>query len=91
MVAISYAAFKTNPRPVSTQLVSTLFILVVAAALLLSDRVRADLVALLVVVALGISGVLSPREAFSGFSSSAVVTMAAILSLIHISEPTRPY
>ena len=76
------AAFKTDPRPVSTQLLLTLFILVVAAGLLLSDRVRADLVALLVVVALGVSGVLTPREAFSGFSSSAVVTMAAIFVLV---------
>ena len=79
---ISPPAFKINLRPVSTQLLLTLFILVVAAGLLLSDRVRADLVALLVVVALGVSGVLSPREAFSGFSSSAVVTMAAIFVLV---------
>ena len=66
----------------STQLLLTLVILLVAAGLLLSDRVRADLVALLVVVALGVSGVLTPREAFSGFSSSAVVTMAAIFVLV---------
>ena len=63
-------------------LVITLLILLVAAALLLSDRVRADLVALLVAVALGVSGVLAPREAFSGFSSSAVVTMAAVFVLV---------
>lgn len=63
-------------------LVITLLILFVAAVLLLSDRVRADLVALLVVVALGVSGVLTAREAFSGFSSSAVVTMAAIFVLV---------
>ena len=63
-------------------LVITLLILFVAAVLLLSDRVRADLVALLVAVALGVSGVLAPREAFSGFSSSAVVTMAAIFVLV---------
>lgn len=63
-------------------LVITLLILLGAAGLLLSDRVRADLVALLVVVALGVTGVLAPREAFSGFSSSAVVTMAAIFVLV---------
>lgn len=59
----------------------TLLILAAATVLLLSDRVRADLVALLVVVALGVTGVLAPREAFSGFSSSAVVTMAAVFVL----------
>lgn len=67
---------------VPNDLVITLLILFVAAVLLLSDRVRADLVALLVVVVLGVSGVLTPREAFSGFSSSAVVTMAAIFVLV---------
>ena len=66
----------------TNDLVITLLILLVAAVLLLSDRVRADLVALLVVVALGVSGVLTAREAFSGFSSSAVVTMAAIFVLV---------
>lgn len=63
-------------------LATTLIIMLAAAILLLSERVRADLVALLVVVALGVTGVLTPREAFSGFSSSAVVTMAAIFVLV---------
>jgi di/tricarboxylate transporter len=62
-------------------LVVTLAILVVAVALLLSDRLRADLVALLVVVALGATGILTPRDVFSGFSSSAVVTIGAIFIL----------
>lgn len=60
----------------------TLVIVVVAIALLLSERLRADLVALLVVVALGVTGVLTPREAFSGFASSAVITIVAIFILI---------
>lgn len=63
-------------------LIITLLILAVATVLLLSDRVRADLVALLAMVALGVTGVLAPREAFSGFSSSAVVTMAAVFVLV---------
>jgi di/tricarboxylate transporter len=56
----------------------TLAILVAAVLLILSDRLRADLVALLVLVALGVSGVLTPQEAFSGFSRSAVITIMAI-------------
>jgi di/tricarboxylate transporter len=63
-------------------LIITLLILAAATVLLLSDRVRADLVALLAMVALGVTGVLAPREAFSGFSSSAVVTMAAVFVLV---------
>ncbi len=65
----------------SSQLITTSVILLLAVALLLTDRLRADLVALLVVVALGVTGVLTPREAFSGFSSSAVVTIVAIFIL----------
>lgn len=63
------------------QLLFTLVILIVAMALLLSERLRADLVALLVVVALGTAGILTPREAFSGFANSAVVTIVAIFVL----------
>ena len=62
-------------------LIITFIILLAAIGLLLSERLRADLVALLVVVALGVTGVLVPRDTFSGFSSSAVVTIVAIFIL----------
>ncbi len=62
-------------------LVITLAIVGAAVALFLSDRIRPDLVAMLVVVALGIGGVLTPREAFSGFANSAIVTIFAIFIL----------
>lgn len=56
----------------------TLAILIAAILLILSDRLRADLAALLVLVALAASGILSPQEVFSGFSRSAVITLMAI-------------
>lgn len=62
-------------------LLLTLAILLVVIILLLTDRLRADLVALLAVVALGLTGVLTPREAFSGLASSAVITIVAISAL----------
>ena len=62
-------------------LIITFSILVVALVLFFTDRIPADLVALLVVVALGVSGVLTPQEAFSGFSRSAVITILAIFIL----------
>ncbi|HMJ09250.1 MAG TPA: SLC13 family permease [Pyrinomonadaceae bacterium] len=62
-------------------LVITFVILIAALLLFLTDKVPADLVALLVVVALGVSGVLTPQEAFSGFSRSAVITIIAIYVL----------
>ena len=62
-------------------LLITLIIAGAAMLLLLTERLRADLVALLVVVALGTSGVLTSQETFSGFSRSAVITLLAIFIL----------
>ena len=45
------------------------------------DRWRVDLVALLVMIVLLVTGVLSQTEALSGFSNPAVVTIAAMLIL----------
>src|SRR5215203_525708 len=59
-------------------LIITFAVLAAALVLFVSDRLPADLVALLVVVALGVTGVLTPQEAFSGFSRSAVITIIAI-------------
>ncbi|HSS76451.1 MAG TPA: SLC13 family permease [Thermoanaerobaculia bacterium] len=59
----------------------TLVILGGAVALFLSDWLRPDLVALLVAVALGTTGVLTSEETFSGFSRSAVITLLAIFML----------
>jgi len=65
----------------SVDLVVTLAVLVVAAVLMVSDRLRPDLVALLAVVTLGATGVLTTQETFSGFSRSAVITLLAIFIL----------
>lgn len=55
-----------------------LTILAVALVLFISERVRADLVAMLVLLALALTGLLTPSEAFSGFSSPAVITVGAM-------------
>jgi di/tricarboxylate transporter len=62
-------------------LIATFTILIVAMILFFMDKIPADLIALLVVVALGVTGVLTPQEAFSGFSRSAVITILAIFIL----------
>jgi di/tricarboxylate transporter len=54
-------------------------IIVVAAILMASNRVRYDVVALLVVLALMLSGVLTPGEALGGFGSSVVILVAGLL------------
>jgi len=60
------------------QMITTLTILLVAIVLFMSDRVRPDLVAMLVAISLGVSQVLTPQETFSGFSRSAVFTLMGI-------------
>lgn len=59
----------------------TLIVLAAAVVLFLSNKIRADIVALLVLVSLGVTGVLTPQETFSGFSRSAVITIIAIFIL----------
>jgi di/tricarboxylate transporter len=72
----------------SNEAIITFAILGVSIVLFMSERLPADLVALLVVAALGGFGVLTPQESFSGFSRSAIVIIAAILTLTEGLERT---
>jgi di/tricarboxylate transporter len=53
-------------------------ILTAAVGLFISDRLRVDLVALLVLLALILTGILTPEAAFAGFASPAVITVWAV-------------
>jgi di/tricarboxylate transporter len=64
-----------------TALHITLLTLLAASALFLSDRMRPDLIALLAAITLGLTGVLTVQEVFSGFSRSAVITIMSIFIL----------
>ncbi|HET9910413.1 MAG TPA: SLC13 family permease [Anaerolineales bacterium] len=72
----------------NSDLIITLAILTAAVVLFLSERFSVDLVALLVLVALGLSRVLTPQEVFSGLSDPAVITILAIFVLAHGLEVT---
>jgi di/tricarboxylate transporter len=62
--------------------IATVFaITALAVILFITERVRMDLVALLVMVSLALTGILTPVEALSGFSNAAVVTVWAVLIL----------
>jgi hypothetical protein len=63
----------------NSQLIITFTILVLAILLFLSGRFRPDLVALLVLFSLGVTGILTAQEAFSGFSRSAVITIVPVI------------
>ncbi|MBN2502136.1 MAG: anion permease, partial [Anaerolineales bacterium] len=59
----------------------TLGILGVAVIFFITEALRVDLVALLMLAALAITGLVTPEEALSGFSSPAVVTVWAVFIL----------
>ncbi len=55
-----------------------LFILGASVVLFASEKIRVDVVAMMVLLALLLTGVLTTEEAFSGFSNPAVITVWAI-------------
>jgi len=56
-------------------------ILAIALILFISEVIRMDLVALLVLCSLAVTGLVSSSEAFAGFSNSAVITVWAMFIL----------
>ena len=59
----------------------TLILLGIVVVLFISDLLSVDLVALLMLSVLAVTGLVSPTEALSGFSSPAVVTIWAVFIL----------
>ncbi len=72
----------------NSALITTLVILAITLVLFISERLSMDLVALLVLVALGLSQVLTPQEVFSGLSDTAVITILAVFVLARGLEET---
>jgi di/tricarboxylate transporter len=65
----------------SLQQLSFFVILLVAFGLLITEWIRNDIVAILIILALAISRVLKPSEALAGFGSEAAIVAAAIFVL----------
>ncbi|PLY02309.1 MAG: hypothetical protein C0624_08850 [Desulfuromonas sp.] len=63
------------------EIVLVLLILTAAIVLFATEWLRMDLVALLVLLALAITGLVTTEQAFAGFSNPAVVTVAAMFVL----------
>ncbi|WHT47852.1 SLC13 family permease [Sporosarcina thermotolerans] len=60
------------------QLILTFIILGITVVLFMTNKIRADLVAILALLAFVLTGILSPLEALSGFSNSVVIMIAAL-------------
>ena len=66
---------------VMNQIEITFLLLGITTILLVGNVLRPDIVALLLLLSLGLSGILTPQEAFSGFSRSAVIIMVSAFIL----------
>ena len=62
-----------------TEILIVLAIMGATILLLVTELVRIDVTALLTLLALSLTGILSPEEALSGFASNAVVAMIAVM------------
>jgi len=65
----------------TSEIILTLSILGVAMLLFITEWLRADLVALLTLSALAVTGLVNAEEALSGFSNPAVITVWAVFIL----------
>lgn len=63
------------------QVTAVYVILLVTVILFVTDRVRPDIVGLLIISVLGLCGILKPKELLEGFSNQALVTIAAMFVL----------
>lgn len=59
----------------------TLAILIVVLVMLISNKVRIDLIALFLFLALGVPDIVADKELFAGFGSEAVIVIAAMLAI----------
>lgn len=65
----------------SIEVLAVLLLVLSAAILFATEAVRVDVVTVIVLVALGLSGLVSPEEALAGFSNPATATVAAMFVL----------
>lgn len=68
-----------TPIPITPDMMIVFGFLICVTLLFIFDLVRVDMVGLLMMVLLPLSGVISPAEAISGLSSSAVVSIIAVI------------
>ncbi|MBN1317805.1 MAG: anion permease, partial [Anaerolineales bacterium] len=63
------------------QITLVLSVLILAVVLFVTERLRVDVTALLILGGLALMGLITPAEALSGFSNPAVVTVWAVFIL----------
>ena len=74
-----YLSYLCNQKgKYDNHMTTTIIILVLSAVFFAMGKVRSDLVALCALVALLLTGILTPQEALSGFSNSVVIMMVGL-------------
>jgi di/tricarboxylate transporter len=63
---------------VTPEIALTLGIIGVAIALFATEKLRVDVIALIVLITVGLTGLVSPEEIFTGFANPAVITVWAV-------------
>lgn len=63
------------------EMIIVLAVLVLAVVLFVTEKIRVDLVALLVMALLLLSGIISPTQGLSGFSNTATITVGSMFVL----------
>lgn len=71
----------TFPTSMTTDIAIVLSILLVSLVLFITEKVRMDVVALMVLVSLAFTKLVTPTEALAGFSNAAVITVWAMFIL----------
>lgn len=64
-----------------TEAIITIIIILIAVILFIKEWFSIDLVAIGIIVAFTLTGVISPKEAFAGFSNEAVITIGSMFIL----------
>ena len=70
-----------SPPPVTPPILSVLLITLAGVILFITEALRVDAVAFLLLLALALSGLVGPEEALSGFAHPATATVAAMFVL----------
>jgi di/tricarboxylate transporter len=68
-------------EPLTTEMVLVLVVLAGAIALFVTEVVRIDVAAILIMVVVGVAGLVPPSDVFAGFASNAVVSIIAVMIL----------
>lgn len=63
------------------QVIATLIIIVGAIVLFITEKLSVDIIALLIIISLVVTGVISPEEGIAGFSNKATITVAFMFVL----------